>query len=195
MALAPAASTAAAPPSTPPATVSAAGPDFSGYQQLLNDLLTVTGGNGAPLDSRFDYEKLYDVKGRYERLARIKHQLLDVLPSRMDERTRRAWAINTYNFLVIETATDYLLVPGRGRLRYEGVREMQVEGRGFFAESVATVENRKYSLDDFERHFLFADYQHLAGGEPPAALDPRVHFAIVCGALGCPPLLPRAYRP
>jgi hypothetical protein len=42
-------------------------PDTSGYQQLLNELLTVISAKGAPLDTRFDYEKLHDMRGRFER--------------------------------------------------------------------------------------------------------------------------------
>lgn len=169
--------------------------DLSGYQQLLNDLLTVTSAPGAPLDTRFDYEKFYDIRGRWERLSRIKRQLLSVPPSGMDDRTRLAWAINTYNFLVLENATNHLLVPQRGRLRFLGPRDIPLPGGSFFTAPVIEVEGRKYSLDQLERHFLFADYDRAQGGEPPRALDPRVHFAVVCGALGCPPLLPRAYRP
>ena len=29
----------------------------------------------------------------------------------------------------------------------------------------------------------------------PRTLDPRAHFAVVCAALGCPPLQPRAFVP
>jgi hypothetical protein len=70
---------------------------------------------------------------------------------------------------------------------------MTPEGRFFLAKRFE-IEGHTYSLDEFERHFLFADYDPLKGGDPPPNLDPRVHFAVVCGALGCPPLLPRAYR-
>ncbi|HEY2954063.1 MAG TPA: DUF547 domain-containing protein [Candidatus Eisenbacteria bacterium] len=191
LALAPAAALAASADST----ASPAAVDLSGYQQLLNDLLTVVSSPGAAVDTRFDYEKLYDIRGRFERLFRIHRQLLAVPPSRMDDRTRLAWAINTYNFLVIQYATNYLLVPQRGRLRYLSPRDIGLPGGSFFTAPVVEVEGRKYSLDQFEREFLFAGYDRAKGGDPPPALDPRVHFAIVCGAVGCPPLLPRAYKP
>ena len=182
-------SVAAPAPSAPAAT-----PDFSGYQALLNDWLTVISAKGEPLDTRFDYEWYYDKQGRFERGVRIRRQMLAVPPSTMDERTRLAWAINMYNYLVLETATEYLLVPGRGRLRHQGTRDiMTPEGRFFLAKRFE-IEGRTYSLEEFERFFLFADYDPLKGGDPPPNLDPRVHFAVVCGALGCPPLLPRAYR-
>src|SRR5262245_11645023 len=176
------------------ASPAATAPDFSGYQQLLNDLLTVISAPGKPLDTRFDYEKFYDMRGRFERCSRIRRQMLVVPPSAMEERTRLAWAINMYNFLVIQTATEYLLVPGRGRLRYEGPRQIATPRGPFFKAPLFEIEGQKYSLDTFERHFLFADFDRVKGGPPPAALDPRVHFAVVCGAIGCPPLQPRAFR-
>ncbi len=64
---------------------------------------------------------------------------------------------------------------------------------GFFDSPAVEVEGHRYTLDEFERQFVFAGYQR-GDGPPPAALDPRAHFALVCGALGCPPLMPRAYR-
>ena len=172
----------------------ASAPDLTGYQELLNELLMVVSGPGEPLDTRFDYEKFYDMRGRFERCKRIRRQLLAVPPSAMDERTRLAWAINTYNYLVIETATEYLLVPDRGRLRYKGPRDIKTPIGPFFQAPLVEIEGQKYSLDQFELHFLFADFERAQGTSPPAALDPRIHFAVVCGAIGCPPLQPRAYR-
>ena len=194
LALAPA-GVAAAPADTAGAAATATAPDYSGYQQLLNELLTVTSVKGAPLDTRFDYEKFHDMRGRFERCKRIRRQLLQAPPSGLDERTRLAWAINLYNYLVLETATEYLLVPERGRLRYKGPRDIKTPMGPFFQAPLVEIEGRKYSLDQLERRFLFADFDREARGAPPPALDPRVHFAVVCGAIGCPPLLPRAYRP
>ena len=169
-------------------------PDFSGYQQLLDELLTVISEPGEPLDTRFDFEKFYDMRGRFERCKRIRRQLLAVPPSAMEDRHRLAWAINMYNYLVIETATEYLLVPERGRLRYMGPRDIKTPMGPFFSAPLVEIEGTKYSLDSFERHFLFADFDRAPGGPPPPSLDPRVHFALNCGAIGCPPLQPRAYR-
>ena len=173
---------------------SATKPDVSGYQELLNELLTVISAPRAPLDTRFDYEKFYDMRGRFERCTRIHRQMLAVPPSAMEERTRLAWAINMYNYLVIETATENLLIPGHGRQRYLGPNAINTRKGPFFRAPVVEVEGRSYSLDQFERHFMLADFDPATGGPPPASLDPRVHFAVVCGALGCPPLQPRAYR-
>ncbi len=169
-------------------------PDVPEYQRLLDDYLVVVSKRGEPLDTRFDYERLYDVRTRPETFARIHRQLAAATPSRMDRATRLAWAINTYNFLVLENATDYLLVPGRGRLRWKSVQDIHLRTGLFFKGETIEVEGVNYSLDDFERAFCLDGYDRSSGQTPPATLDPRVHFALVCGAMGCPPLLPRAYR-
>ena len=65
---------------------------------------------------------------------------------------------------------------------------------GFFDDPVVEVEGHRYSLDAFERHFLFADFDRRGDAPPPAQLDTRVHFAIVCAARGCPPLATSPYR-
>jgi hypothetical protein len=85
-------------------------------------------------------------------------------------------------------------VPDRGRLRYLTPRDIKTPMGPFFQAPLVEIEGQKYSLDQFELHFLFADFERAKGGPPPASLDPRVHFALVCGAIGCPPLQPRAYR-
>lgn len=168
--------------------------DFSGYQSLLNDYLVVTSKKDEPLDTRFDYEKLYDARGRRARMVRTLDQLLAVPPSRMDDRARRAWAINTYNFVVMDVMTENLLVPGRKRLRHKSVQDLHLMSTTFFRAPLLTVEGKKYSLDDFERTFVFGGYRPVLGAPTPEGLDARAHFALVRGSLGDGPLQPRAFR-
>jgi hypothetical protein len=177
---------------SPPA---AAQPDFSGYQRLLDDYLTVISPKGAPVETRFDYARLFVAPNRPARLDSIRAQLLAIAPSGMDARTRLAWAINTYNFLVLENATRNLLVPNRGLTRYRSVREMINAYGPFFERPVVEVEGTSYSLSRFERHLIFHDYDRMTGVPPPAELDPRAHLALALGCIGSVPLLPRVYRP
>lgn len=183
----------------PAARDSAAGPvstvpDFTLYQSLLNEYLVTVSRKGEPLDTRFDYEKLYDARSRRARMVRTLDQLLSVPPSRMTKPDRLAWAINTYNFLVLDITTENLLVPDRKRLRHKSVEEIRIKGMPFFKAPAVTIEGRSYSLDDFERTFVFGGYRPVLGTPTPDTLDPRPHFALVCGAIGCPPLQPRAFR-
>src|SRR5262245_7336620 len=93
----------------------AAEPDYSGWQDLLRRYLKVLSEKGRPWDSRFDYEQLYIDEGiwtkhRADGLATLHTQLLSVSPAEMTPGERTAWAINAYNFLVIEQMTLNLLV-------------------------------------------------------------------------------------
>ncbi|MEO5617757.1 MAG: DUF547 domain-containing protein [Candidatus Eisenbacteria bacterium] len=168
--------------------------DFSLYQQLLTQHVWTVSDSGQPLETRFNYEGFFDEKGRAERAFRIRRLFESVDPAGLDVKNRRAWAINFYNFMVIEQITDHLLIPGKVRQRYLSVRDIKLDGEDFFKHPVVKIDTVRYSLDDFEKHFLFDDFERKPNVAPPATLDPRIHFAIVCGAIGCPPLQPRAFR-
>jgi hypothetical protein len=179
-------------------------PDFTLYQQLLDQWLHRTSADGAPLETRFDYEEFYVLPNRDAVLQDITKQLLAVPPSSMKESSRLAWAINTYNFLVLRTATQNLYerritrgkVDGRRafvRRGYGSVVQMEVNGGRFFDAPVVQVEGKDYSLTSFERHFLFADFDPRSGQPRPKALDPRVRLVIIPGTRSSPALRPRAF--
>lgn len=173
--------------------------DCSGYQALLDEFLVVTSSPGRPLETRFNYTALHQRRDRNMRFALIRRQLFGVTPSLMSDDERLAWAINAYNFLVIEAVTENLFrSPARGqasdprRERHASVMQMTVRGQKFFDAKLVEIEGRGYSLNAFERRFVFADA--ATRRQPPQRLDPRAHFALVCAAKGCPPLRPRCYR-
>lgn len=179
--------------------------EYGGYQKLLDDFLTVTSKKGEPFETSFDYIKLYRDTSRTRRFKQARAQLLAVPPSQMSPAARTAWAINTYNYLILETATNHLYRRARNETnQYERIRELPMErflgpaeisiaGTTFFRKRVVEVEDKRYSLEQFERHFLFADHPKSSTA-PPDSLDPRLHFAIVNGSVGAPALRPRAYR-
>lgn len=179
-------------------------PDFSEYQRLLDEFLSVVSAPNTSIETRIDYMRLYAEPDRKERFARIREQLFQIAPSSMDARSRLAWAINAYNYLAIETATNHLF-ESRGRkpqgdkmysygVRIAHVMTITLPGGDFFTAPLVEIEGEKYSLNTFERHFVFADYDHKSGKPAPPKLDPRPHFALVCASKGCPALMPRAYR-
>lgn len=178
-------------------------PDASGFATLLQRYLRVIGGKGDAYDTRFDYEQLYIdehvyTQHRSDRLDAIRAQLLSVTPSTLTPAERRAWAINAYNFMVVERMTTNLLVPGRKFLRYDSPREVNRAEGTFYAAPVVTLEGVSYSLAGFARRFVYGDTtaQPLAdvieARTEPA--DPRLTFALAQGTLGSAPLLPWIYR-
>ena len=57
-----------------------------------------------------------------------------------------------------------------------------VKGYGPWKEKLAVVGGKSYGLDDIEQDILRKRYH-----------EPRIHVALVCAAMGCPPLRSEAY--
>ena len=85
---------------------------------------------------------------------------------------QKAFLINAYNLLVIHKVVQ--LLP---------TNSVQ-NGGGFFEKDKITVGGETYTLNSFEKERLLEVYK-----------DPRLHFVLVCGAIGCPPIIKSAYRP
>jgi hypothetical protein len=186
-----------------PRDARAAEPDYSGWNGLLQRYLKVIGEKGKPLDTRFDYEQLYvdeDVWNKHssDLLASLHTQLLSVRPSDMTPKEQTAWAINAYNFLVVERLSLHLLVPGRKFMRFSSPRQVNLTDGPFFGAPVANVEGRSYTLTGFERRFVYGDStaEPMHDGNAPREHrgDPRLMFALCKGALCTGPLLPWVYR-
>src|SRR5689334_10607902 len=81
--------------------------DVSGWQRLLDERLQPlrqydTDRSAHVAASLFDYRGLAAEPGVLARLDSIRAELLQVPPSRMAPAERLAWAIDTYDFLVVD---------------------------------------------------------------------------------------------
>lgn len=85
---------------------------------------------------------------------------------------RKAFYLNAYNLLVLHQVLAH----------YPLKSVMDVPG--FFDEQQFRVADEQITLNQLEKQKLMAPYQ-----------DARVHFALVCAAKACPPLLNAAYTP
>lgn len=85
---------------------------------------------------------------------------------------QKAFYINAYNLLVINS-----VVMNKEKSSVQDVA-------GFFTQKIHRVANVRRSLNELEKEVLFVDFP-----------DPRLHFVLVCGAISCPPLINKAYRP
>ena len=86
--------------------------------------------------------------------------------------TRKAFYINAYNLHVInQAAQSYPIVSVQNIPR-------------FFDGQKIVVANEQTTLNRLEKEHLLSEYN-----------DARLHFVLVCGALGCPPITSFAYRP
>jgi hypothetical protein len=83
--------------------------------------------------------------------------------------TRIAFYINAYNLLTIKNVVDNLPI------------KSPLDVKGFFDAKKFTVAGESLTLNELENKKL----------RP----DPRVHFALVCAAKGCPKIISEAYMP
>jgi hypothetical protein len=141
-------------------------------------------------DGRVDYAALKAdraVLDRYlERVAAVDAEEFAAWP----ESERIAYLINAYNAYVLETVIDHYPIKGSGFFKKltspkrfafpsNSIRHIG----GVFDGIEHRAAGRRMTLDDIEHRTLRAEY-----GEP------RIHFALVCAALSCPPLRWEAYR-
>ena len=115
-------------------------------------------------------------------------ELQGVHMTKLDENARKASVINVYN-LMIRYASVKVGVPASASTRSV-----------FFDEVYVNIEGADFSLNDLEHGILRANARHpfqvlrsfgMTTGKQSLALtkpDPRVHFALNCGARSCPPI-------
>jgi hypothetical protein len=84
----------------------------------------------------------------------------------------KAFFINVYNILVIKSVLN----------NYPLNSVMDIGG--FFDKDIITIAGMDLSLNEIEKGILFRNYP-----------DPRLHFVLVCAAIGCPEIISYAYFP
>lgn len=84
--------------------------------------------------------------------------------------TRKAYLINAYNLLVIDQAVNNFPL------------KSVLDVGGFFDGNKVTVGGKKMTLNQLEKDLLLKEFN-----------DARLHFVLVCGANGCPPITKDAY--
>jgi hypothetical protein len=92
--------------------------------------------------------------------------------STSEAKTYQAFWINAYNLAVIKGVVDNYPL------------NSPLDSKGFFDEVTYSLGGENITLNDIENKKLRAIFG-----------DARYHFVLVCGAIGCPPLLAKAYRP
>nr|WP_321232153.1 DUF547 domain-containing protein [uncultured Psychroserpens sp.] len=92
--------------------------------------------------------------------------------SKDDAKVYQAFWINAYNISVIKGIIDYYPI------------KSPLDKAGFFDKTKYTIAGTSITLNDIENKKLRAQFG-----------DARFHFVLVCGAVGCPPLINTAYLP
>jgi hypothetical protein len=138
---------------------------------------------------KVDYESIRG-SSKYGEYLKVVSQLKNVDLSMDDVQQRKAFFINLYNCLVIHSLVEDLLEKvlfsgSLGRLK-------------LYATSSYNIGGQIFSLNDIENGVLRGNRPAAAPGSKPPfagddprkkamlACDPRIHFALNCGAMGCP---------
>ena len=100
-------------------------------------------------------------------------------PANLSRNEQLALWINAYNAYTIQ------LINNKGER--ESIRNVNkslgfLKFKGPWSEAFAVVGGKTYSLDDIEQRTI-----------RPTFKEPRIHFALVCAAIGCPTLRSEAY--
>ncbi len=118
---------------------------------------------------RVDYTKIHANQDGLNELLSIAKKIR-ILKS--DAKTYQAFWINAYNLSVIKGIIDNYPI------------KSPLDKTGFFDKITYDLSGKNITLNDIEHKLLRAQFN-----------DARFHFVLVCGAIGCPPLIKDAYSP
>lgn len=144
---------------------------FEGISQDLNTFFSKA--------DTFFKENVSNGKVAYSKIHKNTSLLNDLLSlaegisvSKGDANNYQAFWINAYNLSVIKGIIDNY--PTNSPL----------DNKGFFDKTTYSLGGKKITLNDIEHKLLRGQFN-----------DARFHFVLVCGAVGCPPLISEAYLP
>jgi hypothetical protein len=100
-------------------------------------------------------------------------------PATLPRNEQLAFWINAYNAYTIQ-----LITSKNEQVSIRNVNKTLgfLKFKGPWSEPFAVVGGKTYTLDDIEQRTI-----------RPTFKEPRIHFALVCAAIGCPPLRGEAY--
>ncbi len=100
-------------------------------------------------------------------------------PRTLPREERLAFWINAYNAYTIRLINAH---DEHNSIRNINKSALFIKGYGPWNEKLAVVGDTAYGLDRIEQHIIRPEFK-----------EPRIHFALVCAAMGCPPLRSEAY--
>jgi hypothetical protein len=143
---------------------------------------------GEILQRFVDDAGLVDYAGLKSDTAPLEHVVQDI--ATQDAAAYESWSepeklafwLNSYNFLTLKLIVDhYPIQPAPGREKYPAQSIQQIPNA--WSRKRFTVMGTERSLDEIEHEIIRARFK-----------EPRVHWALVCAAMSCPPLRREPYR-
>ncbi|HYW32976.1 MAG TPA: DUF547 domain-containing protein [Gemmatimonas sp.] len=121
----------------------------------------------------------YDAFARSAPFARYFAALATADVASMPRNEQLALWINAYNAYTIQLINKH---GERKSIRNINKTGGFIKAYGPWTEKLAVVGGRAYGLDEIEQEIIRKGFK-----------EPRIHFALVCAAIGCPPLRSEAY--
>jgi len=119
-------------------------------------------------NGKVDYKTIHSVQSDLDQLVSEIEQFPTTLSTTEQEK---AFLINAYNVFVIKQVIDHYPIASPKKI-----------GDFFTEKKFNLADSKQISLNDLEKNILLREYP-----------DPRLHFALVCAAEGCPKLRSEAY--
>lgn len=130
---------------------------------------------------RVDYAALKSDRGRLDAVVATFASPTPAEEQGWTRQQRMAFWINAYNALTIQAIVDHY--PIRGSIFTRSPRNSIRQIDGVWTRLTWQVAGRSVTLDDIEHKIL-----------RPTFGDARVHFAVNCASVSCPPLAADPYR-
>jgi hypothetical protein len=132
-------------------------------------------------DDRVDYRALQANRAALDAVVRSFAQVGEADLAGWPRADQMAFWINAYNALTLQVIVDHY--PIRGRLFSLAPRNSIRQIDGVWTTITWPVAGRRVTLDDIEHAIL-----------RPVYGDARIHFAVNCASVSCPPLALEPYR-
>lgn len=120
-------------------------------------------------NGRVAYDNIHNDPSQLNEVLKIAQ---GISVSKDDAKNYQAFWINAYNLSVIKGLID----------KYP--TKSPLDNAGFFDKTTHNIGGKNITLNDIEHKLLRGQFN-----------DARFHFVLVCGAVGCPPLINKAYLP
>lgn len=162
---------------------------YEPYAELLERFLREKEEPEGGLVSAFDYRAALDDGATEELLAQQDERLADYDVDRLSTREEAiAFWLNAYNYFMI---AHILRNPVDGEL-IDSVKDYGsfINRYEVFKQDHFSIGDERYSLDQIEKDILLGD-----DFKEREWFEARVHFAVNCASVGCPPLREVIYTP
>lgn len=129
-------------------------------------------------DGRADYKNLCSDK----RLSEYLKELAGADMSGLTEQEEIALWLNAYNAYMLKIVCDHYPLKNLNRLHFGGLVTSALLGKTVWDRRIAVVSGEKYTLKKIDHGIIRTKFK-----------DPRLQFAMSCGAVSCPQLRSEAY--